>query len=489
MGTHNHQKGLFSYGVDLDRRVRQDHPLRKVLRSVDFSFVRDEVKEKYGYNGNESVDPEIILKLMFLLFWDDVRSERELMRMLPERLDYLWFLGYGLDDEIPGHSVLSKARRRWGPSVFESMFVRSIGHCVEAGLVGGEKLHLDGSHIVANASKDSVIKGDPALMDQLREAYQAQEAKLEPAKGTPKGKVLQNRRLMSSTDPDAPCVRKKSGGESLPRYKAHRAVDDAHAVITATETTPGDAGENERMKPLLEQHERNLGSKPKAVVADSQYGTAENYRDVTAMGIATRVKPYARRKRGQLYGKEKFLYDAGTDTYECPAGSRLYPRRFDKIRWAMEYVVRKGTCERCPLKSECTNAKMGRTILRRWAQELIDEGVAASESPQAKRDLKRRMWLMEGSFAQSANLHGFKRSRWRRLHRQRIQDHIICAVQNMKILISKANKPSGGWGDALRALCAAFRLFMPNTVESQRGHSADGRLAALNSKSLYGWLA
>jgi transposase len=48
------------------------------------------VRELYGRNGNESVDPEIILKWMFLLFLDNVKSERELMRMIPERLDYLW---------------------------------------------------------------------------------------------------------------------------------------------------------------------------------------------------------------------------------------------------------------------------------------------------------------------------------------------------------------------------------------------------------------
>lgn len=59
-----------------------------------------------------SVDPEVILKLMFLLFLDNVKCERELMRMLPERLDYLWFLGFALGDEIPDHSVLSRAPLR-----------------------------------------------------------------------------------------------------------------------------------------------------------------------------------------------------------------------------------------------------------------------------------------------------------------------------------------------------------------------------------------
>ena len=68
-----------------------------------------------------------------------MKSERELMRMLPERLDYLWFLGYGLDDEVPDHSVLSKARTRWGREVFERLFVRTVEQCARAGLVAGGK--------------------------------------------------------------------------------------------------------------------------------------------------------------------------------------------------------------------------------------------------------------------------------------------------------------------------------------------------------------
>lgn len=85
------------------------------LAQVDFGFVRAEVGCTRGQNGHVSVDPVILLKLMFLLFFDDVGSEREWMATLPERLDYLWFLGLGLDDAIPDRSVLSEARRRWHP--------------------------------------------------------------------------------------------------------------------------------------------------------------------------------------------------------------------------------------------------------------------------------------------------------------------------------------------------------------------------------------
>src|SRR5206468_3587408 len=202
MGRHDPQKDLFSYQIDLDKRVRRDHPLRRITEQVDFGFVREEVQRFYGRNGHESIDPEIILKMIFLLFYDDVASERELMKVIAERLDYLWFLGYGLDDEIPDHSVLSKARARWGKEAFESLFVRTIAQCVEAGLVDGRKLYVDSSLIDADAARGAVIKGAPELIAALKRAYHATESKLSDAT-TAESYEAVNDRMMSRTDPDA----------------------------------------------------------------------------------------------------------------------------------------------------------------------------------------------------------------------------------------------------------------------------------------------
>lgn len=116
------QEKLFCYNISLDQRIRNDHPLRSIRALVDFDFVSKKVEQLYGINGNVSVPPPLILKLMFLLFYYDVPSERELMATLSERLDWLWFLDYDLDSEIPDHSVLSKARARWGKEAFEEFF-------------------------------------------------------------------------------------------------------------------------------------------------------------------------------------------------------------------------------------------------------------------------------------------------------------------------------------------------------------------------------
>src|SRR4051794_307969 len=77
MGAHQPQKDLFNYQVNLDKRVRPDNALRRVNAVLDLSFVRPAVAPFYGHNGHVGTDPVILVKMMLLLFLDDVPSERE----------------------------------------------------------------------------------------------------------------------------------------------------------------------------------------------------------------------------------------------------------------------------------------------------------------------------------------------------------------------------------------------------------------------------
>src|SRR5262245_28500912 len=207
--TQQSEGKLFHYGVNLEKRVRSNNPLRAVKAAVDFKFVRTRVAGFYGKDGHESEDPIVIMKLMLLLFLDNVSSERELLRIVGERLDYLWFLELDLDDEIPNHSVLSKARKRWGPDVFEEVFIAMVQQCVKAGLIDGKKIHMDGSLINANASNDSLHHGPPALIDALRRVYRRETEKLDEPDDTKGGKPGK-RAAVSRTDPDATLSRKHS---------------------------------------------------------------------------------------------------------------------------------------------------------------------------------------------------------------------------------------------------------------------------------------
>ena len=436
-------KDLFLYNVNLDKRVRPDHPLRRVAQTIDFTFVRAEVARFYGKKGNVSVDPVVILKMMFLLFYDEIASERELMAIIPERLDYLWFLGYGLNDDIPNHSVLSKARKRWGKEVFESFFVRTVLQCVEAGLVDGKKIHVDSSLVDANASKDSVVKGCPELIAALKKAYGAQESKLENT-STPEGYEAINDRMVSTTDPDAPVVR-KNGDSARPRYHQHRAVDDAQGVITAVETTPGTIAENSRLMDLVQQHQTNTQCAVQTVVADHKYGTTENYVACQQQGIRTHLGDVLRKQnhdhhRAGIFPDSAFTYQPESNTYLCPAGQVMKPRRVHPQKRTWEYHLNKHICGACPLRPQCTRAVHGRTIQRHEHQQLLEQAREQAHSAAARRDRQRRQILSEQSFGDAANNHGFKRARWRRLWRQQIQDWLIAAIQNIRLMLRKMGR-------------------------------------------------
>ena len=442
------QLKMFYQGVCLERRVRSDHPLRQVKKLVDFDFIYQEVAPCYGVNGNVSAPPPVILKLMLLLVFYNVRSERELMATLPERLDWLWFIDFDLDDDIPGHSVLSKARSRWGTAAFQHFFERIVCQCAAAGLVDGSKIFMDSSLIQAEASNNSIIKMN-SLKSRLNRHYQELEARLAELPENYKGKGKLNRTHLSTTDPDASLVSQGKVRSQL-SFKVHRAVDGQSEVITATTVTSGAVNEGHLLADLVEQHTGNIQSQVEVVVADSQYGTIDNYLECHDRGLKAHIPPFKDgHKRTGKFSDEAFTYDPQDDIYLCPAGQRLRRSRYDRQREAFQYQGRAKTCKACSLREQCTEAKRGRTLWRHLRQEEVRRMRERAQSFRSKRDLRTRQHLMERSFARSVP-YGFKRARWRRLWRVQIQEYLTAAIQNIMILVRDVKEPGTAISSAIK---------------------------------------
>jgi transposase len=123
------------YGLSLTRMVPEDHLLRRIREAVDFSFIWPLCRPYYSHTGRPSVDPVVLFKMLLVGYLYGISSERRLAQEIRLNLAYRWFLGYDFDRPTPNHSVLSKARARFGPKVFEAFFQRSIELCREAGLL------------------------------------------------------------------------------------------------------------------------------------------------------------------------------------------------------------------------------------------------------------------------------------------------------------------------------------------------------------------
>ena len=140
--------------LSLEELVPKDNFYRRLEATLGVSFVRELVADRYASSGRPSVDPVVFFKLQLVLFFEGLRSERQLMEVIADRLSIHWYLDYDLNESLPDHSSLTRLRERYGLEVFRRFFERIVELCVEAGLVWGEELYFDSSKVEANAAVD-----------------------------------------------------------------------------------------------------------------------------------------------------------------------------------------------------------------------------------------------------------------------------------------------------------------------------------------------
>src|SRR5260370_36850276 len=163
------------------------------------------------------------------------------------------------------------------------------------------------------------------------------------------------------TYPEAPLVRQE-GKKPRPRYKTHRVVNDAHGIVTAVKTTTGRINEGNERIGLIDQHQANGGISAYTIIADCKYGTIENYVACQSRKLRTHMadllasSPDSGRRDG-IYPESQFLYRPESDTFLCPAGQVMKPRRLHSVRLSWEYVTKRGVCLSCRLREFCTRAK------------------------------------------------------------------------------------------------------------------------------------
>ncbi|MPZ51105.1 MAG: IS1182 family transposase [Dehalococcoidia bacterium] len=442
------------YNLSLERLVPDDHLLRLIANAVDFAFIRPLCRPFYSHTGRPSVDPVVLFKMLLIGYLYGITSERRLARELSLNLAYRWFLGYDFDQPTPDHSVLSKARARFGPEVFESFFHRSIVLCREAGLLEEGPVYVDSTLIQASASADLMVpredRAQPPLSieEYVRRLYTENDPGSEDeeppppsdtgpsVRGRKRGeKVLPqpNRVLESKTDPEATLVNRPDFGRHL-AYKAHVAVAGKRGqVITAAVATTGIEADEHLLAEVLWQHRRLSGLKLGDVVADAKYGTSFNFLYLGRLGLRAFI-PLTRFgvMRKDIWGREHFRWLPEEDVYLCPAGEKL--RRHAQVRGTqrVQYRAPRGSCAACRFRDLCAPSGGERTIHRSWGQEHVERTEALLAGPLGKQRLVQRKVYAEGAFGLAKELHGLRRTRFRGRRRVQIQLWLTAAAMNIK---------------------------------------------------------
>jgi transposase len=147
MGDRQFEQESLFYGFSVERHVPADHLLRSIDRFVDLSAIRAHLQPFYSHTGHPSIDPELLIRMLFIGYTHGIRSERRLCEEVHLNLAYRWFCGLGLDGDVPDHSTFSKNRHgRFRESdLLRKLFEDVLARCIEEGLVGGEGFAVDAS--------------------------------------------------------------------------------------------------------------------------------------------------------------------------------------------------------------------------------------------------------------------------------------------------------------------------------------------------------
>ncbi len=498
--------------VSLEDLVPADHFYRHVERTLDLSFVQ----ETYAGTGRPFIDPVVFFKLQLVMFFEGIRSERQLMRHAADRLSVLWYLGYDLNEPLPDHSSLTRIRERYGVEVFRRFFEAIVEQCQQEKLVWGKELYIDSTQVNANADLDSLT---PRFAVETREAMQAhlaalfarEDAEIEQQEAgaagadTPETDVptpvaispaplpvpvvlsaaeqeeldtqnaarhdwiaqegRQQREVhglyqrmadfkVSTTDPDATPMRLKGGGTHL-GYHTHYVVDGGKArIILQVLVTPSEVMDNQPMLDLIFRTRFRWRLRPRFVTGDTKYGTIQNIKALEDAGMRAYVPLPDWEERYEVWSASHFRYEPQTDQYRCPQGQML--QRVGAVNPDRRQLYRApaSICNDCPVKVQCTTSTQGRRVYRHVGEEYLERVRTYQQTFAYQKALRKRQVWVEPLFAEAKDWHGLRRFRLRLLWRVNCEALRIATGQNLKRLLKKR-----GWGRRpfpVEALCASF---------------------------------
>jgi transposase len=408
MGRLHRDQGQLFYNFCLDEVVPDDHQVRQISSVLDLSWVHRELAPYYSSTGRPSIDPVLMIRMLIVGYIFAIRSERQICREVQVNLAYRWFCGLGLEDSIPDHSVLSRARNeRFRESdVFRQVFERVVGACIVAGLVGGEGFAVDASLIEADANRQRSIPGkdwdkerDP---DRASRAVKEYLATLDDAAFGAASEVVP--KFISRSDPAAQWTGALKGPAFF-AYANNYLIDVKFGIIMDVEASRAiRQAEVEAAKTMIGRTEQRFGLKAERLAGDTAYGAGANLDWlVNDAKIAPHIPVIDKSKREDgTFSREDFTFDTERNVYICWAGKVLTTTgKLATDGETLYYRPRVRDCRGCPLKPQCCPKAPVRRIPRSIHEPARDvaRAVAKTEAFEQSRRDRRLAWSAAGRLA------------------------------------------------------------------------------------------
>lgn len=419
--------------LSLDDLVSPNNLYRKIDEAIDFSFIYDLAKEAYSHTGQPSLDPIVFFKIELVGFLEGIHEDRALERRIKDSLAIRWFLGYDLDEPLPVHSTISRTRKdRISEALYQAVFDHILGVCISRQLVKGSHQSIDSTLLKANASLDSLEALQPKVLEHYKKASKDDEEDKTPPPSSPCiSKPLRR-------DAEAK-VAKKPGFPAAPCYKASISTDKGCGVITHAQVDDGNQNDVGLLSSIVSRSAERLkrfGLLLKSIASDLGFYSAENLSFLDQCDVTAYMAVEYQHNNKDCLDRSHFQYDAEKDQFTCPQGRPLrfysYHHRCKHIK---KYKASKRDCSVCPQKPGCTPNK-ARMIHRSIYDELIQQAIMRSETPEGKKMLSLRRTQSEGSYATIKERLKFRKYYCLGFENAKKKFLMACSVVNLKKLIS-----------------------------------------------------
>lgn len=467
------------YSSLYDLIVPKENLLRKINDLIDFSFVYDELVNKYCHNNGRTAESPIRMFKYLLLKTIYNISDVDVVERSRFDMSFKYFLDMSPEDDVINPSSLTKYRklRLKDTDLLNLLISKTVTIAIEKGVIRSKSIIVDATHTLSRSNPFSAIEVLRERSKQLRKTiymYDEDWKERMPRKNIDNDlekelayckeleQIVEKEQSISSIpavqeklnilketvedtqenitlskDEDAK-IGHKSAESSFFGYKTHIAMTEER-IITAAVVTSGEKGDGPELPKLLEISQEN-GIDVDTIIGDAAYSGKENIKSTSEQNIKIVAKLNPSITHGFRKNEDKFDYNKDADMFVCPAGhiatrkARQGKKNIGENQVDTYYFdVEK--CKTCPLRNGCyKEGAKTKTYSVSIKSDIHKEQIAFQETEYFKEKAKHR-YKIEAKNGELKNVHGYGRAISYGISNMQMQSAIAIFAVNLKRII------------------------------------------------------
>jgi len=472
---------LSSYSGLYDLIIPKDNLLRKISELLDFTFIYDELLDKYCSNNGRMAESPIRMFKYLLLKTIYTISDVDVVERSQYDMSFKYFLDMAPEDEVIDPSSLTKFRklRLKDADLLNLLIGKTVSIAIEKDIIKSKSIIVDATHSLSRSNPHSALEVlrerskllrkavyniDEQMKSRMPEKNCSDDLEKELAYCKELEKCIESDQTLRlipavkeklnllketvedtqenyilSKDRDARTGH-KSADSSFFGYKTHLAMTEER-IITAAVVTSGEKGDGPELPKLLEISQNN-GIKVDTIIGDSAYSGKDNLdlknKDKQAIKIVARLNPSI--TQGFRKDEDKFDYNKDAGMFVCPAGHlAIRKARGGKKNVGGNqvdtYYFDVEKCKTCPLRENCykPGAKT-KTYSVSIKSDIHQQQMAFQETDFYKEKIKHR-YKIEPKNSELKNVHGYRRATSYGIDNMQMQGALAIFTVNLKRII------------------------------------------------------